>query len=184
GVGRGGGPGPRPRSVGRVGRPRPGPVGAQGLWGAPYPAATGRSMADYGTPLAAVRVSTPHPAPLIRPTQADEGDPSLSQGASTHPPGRDMTHDHQRPGAGTGVNDQVQTAQSTTGWQHQVFDLLRRHKVTQIAYVPDAGHKILIERSIADPGVHAVPLTTEEEGVALLAGADLGGERGVLLMQS
>jgi sulfopyruvate decarboxylase TPP-binding subunit len=29
-----------------------------------------------------------------------------------------------------------------------------------------------------------VPLTTEEEGVALLAGAWLGGERGVLLMQS
>jgi sulfopyruvate decarboxylase alpha subunit len=82
------------------------------------------------------------------------------------------------------VNDQVPTAQSTMGWQHQVFELLRRHKVTQIAYVPDAGHKILIERALADPGVHAVPLTTEEEGVALLAGADLGGERGVLLMQS
>jgi sulfopyruvate decarboxylase alpha subunit len=29
-----------------------------------------------------------------------------------------------------------------------------------------------------------VPLTTEEEGVALLAGAWLGGDRGVLLMQS
>ena len=82
------------------------------------------------------------------------------------------------------MNDQVPTAQSTMGWQHQVFELLRRHKVTQIAYVPDAGHKILIERALADPAVYAVPLTTEEEGVALLAGADLGGERGVLLMQS
>jgi sulfopyruvate decarboxylase alpha subunit len=69
-------------------------------------------------------------------------------------------------------------------WQDEVFDLLRRHRVTQFAYVPDAGHKILIDRSIADPDVHAVALTTEEEGVALLAGADLGGERGVLLMQS
>jgi sulfopyruvate decarboxylase TPP-binding subunit len=29
-----------------------------------------------------------------------------------------------------------------------------------------------------------VPLTTEEEGIALLAGAWLGGQRGVLLMQS
>jgi len=52
------------------------------------------------------------------------------------------------------------------------------------AYVPDAGHRVLIERSLADPDVHAIPLTTEEEGVALLAGADLGGARGVLLMQS
>src|SRR5436190_9055450 len=72
----------------------------------------------------------------------------------------------------------------TAGWQDQVYDLLRRHNVTQFAYVPDAGNKILIDRSLADPGVHSVALTTEEEGVALLAGADLGGERGVLLMQS
>jgi sulfopyruvate decarboxylase alpha subunit len=70
------------------------------------------------------------------------------------------------------------------GWQDEVFDLLRRHRVTQFAYVPDAGHKILINRSLDDPDVHSVALTTEEEGVALLAGADLGGERGVLLMQS
>jgi sulfopyruvate decarboxylase alpha subunit len=32
--------------------------------------------------------------------------------------------------------------------------------------------------------VHSVSLTTEEEGVALCAGAHLGGGRGVLLMQS
>jgi sulfopyruvate decarboxylase alpha subunit len=69
-------------------------------------------------------------------------------------------------------------------WQDQVYDLLRQHDVTQIAYVPDAGHAILIDRGLADPGVRAVALTTEEEGVALLAGADLGGARGVLLMQS
>ena len=69
-------------------------------------------------------------------------------------------------------------------WQDQVYELLRQHNVTQFAYVPDLGHKILIERALADPQVHAVALTTEEEGVALLAGADLGGARGVLLMQS
>jgi sulfopyruvate decarboxylase alpha subunit len=62
--------------------------------------------------------------------------------------------------------------------------LLRRHNVTQFAYVPDAGHRALIDRSLADPEAHSVALTTEEEGVALLAGADLGGARGVLLMQS
>src|SRR5882724_2594634 len=69
-------------------------------------------------------------------------------------------------------------------WQDGLYDLLRRNNVTQFAYVPDAGHRILIDRSLADPDVHSVALTTEEEGVALLAGADLGGERGVLLMQS
>jgi sulfopyruvate decarboxylase alpha subunit len=69
-------------------------------------------------------------------------------------------------------------------WQDELYDLLRRHNVTQFAYVPDAGHRILIDRSLADPGAHSVALTTEEEGVALMAGADLGGARGVLLMQS
>src|SRR4051812_27723229 len=69
-------------------------------------------------------------------------------------------------------------------WQDEVYDLLRRRGVTQFAYVPDAGHIILINRSLADAGAHSVALTTEEEGVALLAGADLGGAKGVLLMQS
>jgi sulfopyruvate decarboxylase alpha subunit len=69
-------------------------------------------------------------------------------------------------------------------WQDDLYDLLRANKITQFAYVPDAGHRILIDRSLADPEVHSVALTSEEEGVAMLAGADLGGARGVLLMQS
>ncbi len=75
----------------------------------------------------------------------------------------------------------------TTGavsWPDELYDLLRSRKVTQFAYVPDAGHRVLIDRSLADPDVHSVALTTEEEGVSLLAGADLGGARGVLMMQS
>ena len=75
-------------------------------------------------------------------------------------------------------------AEGDKRWQDAVYELLRRHNVTQFAYVPDAGHRILIDRSLADAEVHSVALTTEEEGVALLAGADLGGARGVLLMQS
>jgi hypothetical protein len=38
-------------------------------------------------------------------------------------------------------------------WQHDLYDLLRRNNITQFAYVPDAGHRILIDRSLADPGV-------------------------------
>src|ERR1700730_651167 len=80
--------------------------------------------------------------------------------------------------------DAALDSKTHTGWQHELYDLLRRHGVSQLAYVPDAGHSILIDRSIADPEVHSVALTTEEEGVALIAGADLGGARAVLLMQS
>src|SRR6476659_9074640 len=80
------------------------------------------------------------------------------------------------------MNEQDDAA--PTKWQDRVFDLLRQGGVTQFCYVPDAGHSILIDRSLADPGVHSIALTTEEEGVALCAGADLGGSRAVLLMQS
>ena len=73
---------------------------------------------------------------------------------------------------------------SKAPWQHDLYDLLRAHGITQFGYVPDAGHAVLIDRSLADPDVYSVALTTEEEGVALAAGADLGGARAVLLMQS
>ena len=69
-------------------------------------------------------------------------------------------------------------------WPDAVYRVLREFDVTQFAYVPDAGHKVLIDRSLDDPEVHSVALTTEEEGIGLLAGAHLGGGRGVLLMQS
>ena len=69
-------------------------------------------------------------------------------------------------------------------WPNALYDQLRQADVTQFAYVPDAGHAVMIDRSLDDPGVHSVALTTEEEGVALLAGAHLGGARGVLLVQS
>jgi sulfopyruvate decarboxylase alpha subunit len=69
-------------------------------------------------------------------------------------------------------------------WQDDLYDELRQANVTQFCYVPDAGHSIVIDRSLADPGAHSIGLTSEEEGVALLAGADLGGQRGVLLIQS
>ena len=45
--------------------------------------------------------------------------------------------------------------ESSGRWQDALYDLLRRHHVTQFAYVPDAGHRILIDRSLADPGVHS-----------------------------
>jgi sulfopyruvate decarboxylase alpha subunit len=80
--------------------------------------------------------------------------------------------------------DATLDSKTRTPWQHELYDLLRQNGITQFAYVPDAGHSILIDRSLADPDVHSIALTTEEEGVALLAGADLGGARGVLLMQS
>lgn len=69
-------------------------------------------------------------------------------------------------------------------WQKAVYDTLKKNGVTIFSYVPDAGHRMAIDLSIADPDVHSVALTTEEEGVGIAAGAHLGGGRSVLLMQS
>ena len=72
----------------------------------------------------------------------------------------------------------------TQPWADEIFDVLKQADVRQVAYVPDAGHIRLIERSQNDPTLNTIALTTEEEGIGIIAGAWLGGERGVLLMQS
>ena len=69
-------------------------------------------------------------------------------------------------------------------WPDDIFQILMDHQVRQVAYVPDAGHTQLINMCHDCNEMKTVVLTTEEEGVALLAGAWLGGERGTLLMQS
>lgn len=64
------------------------------------------------------------------------------------------------------------------------MEIFRAQKIRQVAYVPDTGAKRLIELVNAEPGMTAVPLTTEEEGVALAVGACLGGDKVALLIQS
>ena len=73
---------------------------------------------------------------------------------------------------------------STPAWPDALYAELLAAGVKQIAYVPDAGHKRLIELAHANPELKTVVLTTEEEGIGVLVGAYLGGERGVLLLQS
>ena len=68
--------------------------------------------------------------------------------------------------------------------QDDIFNVLKKGGVKQVSYVPDAGHAHVIRRVHADPEMRGIVLTTEEEGVAIAAGAWLGGDRHVLLMQS
>jgi sulfopyruvate decarboxylase alpha subunit len=73
---------------------------------------------------------------------------------------------------------------SAANWPDRLFETLKRAGISQVGYVPDAGHSRLIDRCRADPDIRDIVLTTEEEGVALCAGAWLGGARSALLMQS
>ena len=69
-------------------------------------------------------------------------------------------------------------------WPVALYDSLKSAGVGHMAYVPDAGHSTLIRLFGEDEAVTCNVLTTEEEGVAIAAGAWLGGQRSVLLMQS
>jgi sulfopyruvate decarboxylase alpha subunit len=69
-------------------------------------------------------------------------------------------------------------------WPNDLYDLLKKADVRQVAFVPDAGHATLIKLFNDDPDVFSNVLTTEEEGVAIATGAWLGGLRSVLLIQS
>lgn len=77
-----------------------------------------------------------------------------------------------------------QDSATSTDWPVAIYRTLKDFGVAQVSYVPDAGHSKLIKLSHADADIKTTVLTTEEEGVALSAGAWLGGDRAVLLMQS
>ena len=76
------------------------------------------------------------------------------------------------------------TSLESETWPQNIFQVLVEKGVRQVAYIPDIGHASLIKMCHKSKHMKTVVLTTEEEGVALLAGAWLGGDRGVLLMQS
>ena len=78
----------------------------------------------------------------------------------------------------------VATEPTSAHWADEVHAMFKAANIRQIAIVPDAGHSRLIRLCEQDKAMRVVRLTSEEEGVALLAGAWLGGEKGVLLMQS
>jgi sulfopyruvate decarboxylase alpha subunit len=75
-------------------------------------------------------------------------------------------------------------AVAKTNWHDDIFDVLQDHDIKQVYHVPDAGHGKLIEACQKSNSMRTLALTTEEEGIPLAAGAWLGGQRSVLLMQS
>ena len=78
----------------------------------------------------------------------------------------------------------VATIAPTVDWHDQIFETLQDHDVKQVYHVPDAGHGRLIQACQKSNSMRTLALTTEEEGIPLAAGAWLGGQRSVLLMQS
>ncbi len=78
----------------------------------------------------------------------------------------------------------VTATSSRAEWSRLIFDKLIHAGVSLFPYVPDFGNDDLVKLAETDNRTRALLLSSEQEGVALCAGADLVGGRGVLLMQS
>lgn len=62
-------------------------------------------------------------------------------------------------------------ALSTVDWPEAICSVFKKSKISQVSFVPDGGHAALIRRVQDDAVMRSVSLTTEEESVALAAGA-------------
>ncbi|MEZ5935272.1 MAG: phosphonopyruvate decarboxylase [Alphaproteobacteria bacterium] len=75
-------------------------------------------------------------------------------------------------------------ALSVYDWPRDVHAAFRSKAVRQIGTVPDAGLTRLLDLCHADDAMSVMTLTREDEGIGLVTGAWLGGERAALAMQS
>ena len=66
----------------------------------------------------------------------------------------------------------------------KVFRGLKAGGIDLVASVPCVKLGPLLEMIIADPDIKHVPVTREEEGIGICAGAFMGGKRPALLMQN
>ena len=69
-------------------------------------------------------------------------------------------------------------------WHAITQAVLKRHDVKLVTYVPDNVLRPLISAVHADSFFTAFAVAREEEGLGILAGAWMGGTRGILLMQT
>ncbi|MBE0624647.1 MAG: decarboxylase [Burkholderiales bacterium] len=69
-------------------------------------------------------------------------------------------------------------------WDEIVVRVLKANKVELIAYVPDKVLAPLIKRLHADDYFAVLSPAREEEAVGIVAGAYMGGRRGIVLMQT
>lgn len=75
-------------------------------------------------------------------------------------------------------------AGTTPDWADAFIAALKRHEVRLIAYVPDKVLAKLIRKLEADDYFTVLNPAREEEAIGIVAGAWMGGLRGIALMQT
>lgn len=72
----------------------------------------------------------------------------------------------------------------STDWASDVFGVMQAESITVVGTVPDAGLTKLLDLCHAAADMRVVTFASEEEGVGMNVGLWLGGQRGLLAMQS
>ena len=69
-------------------------------------------------------------------------------------------------------------------WSKDVFDAMKAREIATVATIPDGGLTEFLLMCGDDADTKVVTLTTEEEGIGITSGLWLGGQRGMVAMQS
>ena len=69
-------------------------------------------------------------------------------------------------------------------WSDDVFAAIKARDIKTVCTIPDGGLTKLLQMCEADAGMRVVTLSTEEEGIGVVTGLHLGGERAMIAMQS
>lgn len=69
-------------------------------------------------------------------------------------------------------------------WSDDIFAAMKARGIKTVATIPDGGLTKLLQMSEADADMRVVTLSTEEEGIGVVTGLHIGGERAMVAMQS
>lgn len=69
-------------------------------------------------------------------------------------------------------------------WSEDVFREIKARTIKTVCTIPDGGLTRLLAMIKGDPEQRLVTLSTEEEGMGIVTGCWLGGERAMIAMQS
>ena len=72
----------------------------------------------------------------------------------------------------------------TRDWSADVFKEMKARDIRTVATIPDGGLTSLLKMIGADKDMRLVTLSTEEEGIGVVTGQWLGGNRAMIAMQS
>ena len=76
------------------------------------------------------------------------------------------------------------SSQKSAHWSDDVFSAMKARDINHVCTIPDGGLTLLLKKVEADPKMRLITLTTEEEGMGVVTGLGLGGQRSMIAMQS